>query len=232
MRIWVTRTAPEAEATAERLRGLGHAPLVGPVLRLEPHAAPPDLQGAGALAFTSRNGVRTFSSLSGERALPAFTVGAATAQAAREAGFAEVHSAEGDVEALAVLIGAHRGRLAGPVVHAGPDEPAGDLVGALAAAGVEARLGAVYRTFPCELGPAVAAALASDPLELEAVLVHSPRAGRRLGEIAAVAAVADRLQAFCISAAAAEALAGADFGGVAVAPLPNETSLLSLLHSA
>ena len=121
MRIWVTRTAPDAEATASRLLAMGHEPLTAPVLavRALPGSAP-DLQGVGALAFTSRNGVSAFIALSSERRLPVFAVGPSTAEAARTAGFWDVHAGGGDVEGLAQLILRRRSTIAGQVLHPGP----------------------------------------------------------------------------------------------------------------
>ncbi len=204
MRIWVTRAAPEADATAERLKAMGHTPLVAPVLEVRPIGGPcPDLAGVGALAFTSRNGVRAFAGLTPERGLPVFAVGAATARACGEAGFAAVHSAEGDVEALAALIAAQAGVFSGEVLHAGPEEPAGDLVGALRA----------------------------NPPEIDAVLVHSPRAARCLAALPALDQAAASLWLVCISPAAAEPLARFNFHKVTVAPFPDEASLLKLVAS-
>ena len=96
MRIWITRAQPEAEATAGRIRALRHEPVVAPVLEVRPSLDAPALEGVGALAFTSRNGVRAFVALTPERDLQVFTVGDATAAAAREAGFTDVASASGD----------------------------------------------------------------------------------------------------------------------------------------
>lgn len=230
MRIWVTRSAPEAEATADRLRARGHAPLVAPVLNLRrTEGPPPSLAGVGAVAFTSRNAVTVFCELSPERALPVFAVGDATARAAREAGFERVTSADGDVEALAALIAARCGELSGPVLHAGASEPAGDLLGALTAAGVPCLQHASYRVEDAEIPLAATAALQARPVELDAILVHSPRAARRLAAFEPLETIANDLQAFCISPAAAAPLRSLNFGRVTWAPLPNETSLLDLI---
>ncbi|HET6969964.1 MAG TPA: uroporphyrinogen-III synthase, partial [Phenylobacterium sp.] len=101
-RIWITRAQPGADATAERVRAMGHDAVVAPLLAVRPLLdVPVDLRGVAALAFTSANGVRAFADVSGERNLKVFALGAATAQAARAAGFKSVLSADGDVEALA-----------------------------------------------------------------------------------------------------------------------------------
>jgi uroporphyrinogen-III synthase len=214
VKIWITRAEPGASRTAERLRALGHAPLIAPVLEVHPLPADLDLGGVGALAFTSGNGVRAFADLSADRGLPVFAVGESTAQAARGAGFAAVISADGDVDALAGVIAGAAGRLAGTVLHPGAREPAGDLIGALQTQGVAARAVTVYETrvLPVQV-----------PAGAQAVLVHSPKAAAAL----AGADIGD-LTAYCISPAAAAPLAAAG-KRVAVAPEPNETSLLGLL---
>ena len=229
MRIWITRTAPHAEDTAARLRALGHAPLVAPVLEVRRLAAPPpDLAGVGALAFTSRNGVAAFAALTSVRGLPVVAVGDATARAAREAGFADVRSADGDVDALAAYIRGHPGELSGELLHPGASEPAGDLAAALREAGITVRLHPVYATEAWALSLAAAAALKARPVELDAVLVHSPRAAERLAQMEEVMAAAQHLHAYCISPAAAAPLARLGFASVAVAAEPHESALLSL----
>ncbi len=182
MRVWVTRTQPAADATAARLRALGHDPVVDPVLDVQPIEAAIDLAGVDALAFTSRNGVEAFAALTREgRALPVFTVGDATADAARACGFTTVHSAEGDVAALAERIAsAHPGA----VLHAAAREPAGDLAGLLRKRGVAARTVAVYDTVPVEPTQALAQLATFDTVlrpfpQGRAPLVRPDRARRR-----------------------------------------------------
>lgn len=212
MKVWVTRAEPGASRTAERLRALGHEPLVAPVLEGRRLPVDIDLTGVGALAFTSGNGVRAFAELHAERGLPAYAVGEATARAAREAGFGVVISANGAVADLARTI---RGGLTtdGAVLFAGAAEPAGDLIGELTAQGIPARAVAVYETIPTG---------ARAPEAAEAVLIHSPRAA---GLVAAIDGL--DLPAFCISRAAAAPLAG--WSRVRSATAPNEDDLLALL---
>ena len=220
-RVWITRAQPEADATAERVRALGLEPVVEPVLEVEMVGGAPDLHGVGALAFTSRNGVRAFAALTSERGLPVFTVGDATAEAAREAGFDDVASASGDLAALAGLIASRRDVLKGLVLYAAPEEPAGDLVGALASRGVEARSQVVYRTLPAEV---------SLPPDIFVVLVHSAKAARRLAAHPAMTPDDNIMAAICISPAAAEPLRDGGFREVMVAPAPNEAAMLSELR--
>ncbi len=222
--IWITRAQPEADATAARVRALGFEAVVAPLLTVKPLPGDIDLEGVGAIAFTSANGVRAFAARSGERDLAVFAVGEATKAAAKAARFRTVLSTDGDVRALAAGIAARRRDLGGVVLHAGPAEPAGDLIGDLATWGVPARALALYETAPADPPADFADQLAG----FDGVLVHSPKAARRLTEWLDGAA-APGLAAYCLSPAVAAALEGATLGPVTVAPLPNEDALLRLL---
>lgn len=227
-RIWVTRASPGAEETAERLRAMSLPVLVDPLLAVVPLTPSIDLDGVAALAFTSVNGVEAFARLSADRSRPVFAVGERTARAAREAGFAEVLSADGDVGALAALIVGRKSRIDGVVLHPGALEPAGDLVSPLAAAGLTARRVAVYETVERDPAPATLAQLGT----MAAVLLYSPRAAGKLARVLK-ARPAPSLRALCLSPAVAKALGTADQDGllasVACAPHPTETALLDLL---
>lgn len=217
--VWITRAEPGASATAGRVRAMGWTPLVAPLLEASTLPATLDLSGIAAVAFTSAQGVRAFAALTDTR-LPAFTVGEATAEAARAAGFDSVRSADGDVAALAELIA---GADPGPVLHAGALHPAGDLTGDLAARGLSARAVALYDTLPVE--PAAALARLD---EIGVVLVHSPRAAALLAGILRPRPAPDR-RLLALSEAVAAPLRTLENAKIAVAPFPNEASLLNLL---
>jgi uroporphyrinogen-III synthase len=224
-KIWITRAQPGAEVTAERVRALGHEAIVAPLLAVKPLAdVEIDLRGVAALAFTSANGVRAFADLSGERSLRVFAVGAATAQAARAAGFKLVLSADGDVDALAEGIAKRRGELRGAVLHPGAAEPAGDLVGALQAQGLEARQLILYETAPVKLPPEQADQL----VQADAVLLHSPRAAQVLAGVLK-AHPAPTLRALGLSKAVVKPLSRAKVGPRSFPPMPLEAALLNLI---
>ena len=224
-RIWITRAQPGADVTAERVRALGHDAVVAPLLavRVLPDVEI-DLRGVAALAFTSANGVRAFADASGERALKVFAVGAATALAARQAGFKSVLSADGDVEALAEGIAVRRGELRGAVLHPGATEPAGDLAGSLEKHGVEARRLILYETAPVDLAAAEAEALARS----DAVLLHSPRAAQVLARLLK-AHPAPQLRALGLSKAVVRPLLRTPLAAKAFPPMPLEAALLNLI---
>jgi uroporphyrinogen-III synthase len=225
-KIWITRAQPGADATAERVRALGHEPLIAPLLTVRHlDAVDVDLSGVAALAFTSANGVRAFAEKSGERGLRVFAVGAATAQAAREAGFRAVLSADGDVAALAEGIAARRSELMGEVLHAGAAELAGDLIGALAARDVAARRLTLYETALATIPAAQAKTL----LRADVVLLHSPRAATALAKLLRGRGGAPGLRALGLSPAILKPLARTKLAGKASPPFPLETALLQLI---
>lgn len=223
--IWITRAQPGADATAERVRALGHRPLVEPLLVTRPLAGVTvELGGVGALAFTSANGVRAYAALTKDRGLTVFAVGASTALAAREVGFRRVMSSDGDVAALSEGIAARRRELKGAVLHPGAAEPAGDLVGSLAVEGVEVRTLSLYDTQPACLDASVAASLT----QANAVLVHSPKGAHALAAFL-LEHPAPRLQALCMSKAVMAPLAKSRLAARASAPFPLEAALLNLI---
>jgi uroporphyrinogen-III synthase len=224
-RIWITRAQPGADVTADRVRAMGHDAVVAPLLAVcVLPDVPVDLHGVAALAFTSANGVRAFADATGERGLKVFAVGAATAQAARTAGFKSVLSADGDVEALAEGIAARRGELRGAVLHPGAAEPAGDLAGALEKQGVEARRLILYETAPVELSADEAEALTHS----DAVLLHSPRAAQVLAKVLR-AHPAPELRALGLSKAVIKPLARTRLAAKVFPPFPLEAALLNLI---
>src|SRR5260370_12114860 len=104
LRALVTRPRAEAAALGEALMARGVETIVEPLLEIHYRDGPaPDLAGTQAVLCTSANGVRALARLSGERAVPLFAVGEASAARAREEGFARVESAGGGLADLALL---------------------------------------------------------------------------------------------------------------------------------
>jgi uroporphyrinogen-III synthase len=212
--VWVTRTLPGAETTAERVRAAGFAPFVAPLLEVvfEP-GGEIDLAGITALAFTSVNGARAFAARSRARDLAVFAVGRGTAQAARDAGFADVATSDGDVLALARAIPP-----GGVVLHAGAAEPAADLVLALEGRGIAARGLVVYRTVPATLSDTDLAKAA----QADFVLLQSAKAARAFAKLDLKSP-----RPVCLSEAVGFALSEA-----VVAAAPTEVALIAALIEA
>jgi uroporphyrinogen-III synthase len=101
-RVLVLRPEPGANATVERLRGMGIQADSSPLFEI--NAMPwraPDARLFGGLLLTSANAVRSAGREIGKLAtLPVFAVGEATAEAARAHGFLIAAVGAGGVDAL------------------------------------------------------------------------------------------------------------------------------------
>lgn len=226
--VWITRTQPGADATAKRVRAMGHLALVEPLFEVRDLDADLRLQEAAALAFTSANAVRALATRTADRSLRVFAVGEATALAAREVGFRQVLSTRGDVSALVAGIASRKRELNGPVIHLGGADLAGDLVGDLARHGVIAYAITLYETVERHAPTKVIECLES----IDDVLVHSPRGAKALAATLRDFA-APTLRAICLSRAVAQPLArmrtSGRIGSVISASLPTEDDLLTLI---
>src|SRR5436190_18079092 len=104
----VTRPDPDASETVARLAALDIGAVKAPLLNfslLTTTLRPPD--GFAALAATSANALRALhdrGEVAHFRHLPLYAVGERTAASARDLGFAEVISANGDLAALVELL--------------------------------------------------------------------------------------------------------------------------------
>ncbi|GAB4532629.1 MAG: hypothetical protein Kow00133_20900 [Amphiplicatus sp.] len=239
--VIVTRPEPDASRFAAAARRAGLEPIVSPTMRIVFRPRAPDLDRVGAIAFTSANGVRAFAAAAAiPPETPVFAVGPASAEAARDAGFADVAAAGGDVASLAQMIGeAHQaGRIAGAVLHVCGSDRAGDLVAALAQAGAAARRAVLYEARASEgLAPAAVEALkgAADAAPGPWVALFSPRTARMFLDQVRDAGLEDRLaaaRAACLSEAVAEAAGAARWREIAVAPAPTAETMIALLMRA
>lgn len=191
--------------------------MIRPLLAIRPLPQPePELEPFTALVFTSRNGVAAFADLTPRRDRPVFTVGDATAEAARAVGFADVRSANGAIGDLTQLLLAHLGpddRLLAAVAA----RPVADL-GALLAGRIAVESLAVYDAVDTG-SPA--------PDALDAVLIHSPRAAEALAALRPADAVDWTVVA--ISAQAAAPLAALNIKDLRIALHPSDGPMLETL---
>lgn len=218
LRVAITRALGDAERTAERIRAMGADPVLAPLITIIPCGYDTNVEDAQALLFTSANGVRSFPDARRLHAKPVLTVGDATADAAREAGFENVRSADGDVIALAELAKATLDPNAGKLVHIGGDHVAGDLAGALRSAGFSTERRVAYAARAAIVLPSELLA----PLDI--VLFHSARAAETF--LALGAPNAGKLTAACISGAVAQAAGKARWARIVVSPAPRDDALV------
>jgi uroporphyrinogen-III synthase len=237
MRLLVTRPREDAESFAAALAARGIETVIEPMLEIVDLPGPPlTRQDAQAVLFTSVNGVRALQRRNrGDLAeftdVPVFAVGDASANAARTAGFRQVHSAAGNVETLAALVMARLSPAAGPLLHVAGSQVAGDLAGRLTAAGFVVHRRPLYTARK-------ATALSAGTLEalrhhrIDAVTFFSPRTAtafvtlcREAGALPLLAGTA----ALCLSRAVALAAGTATWRDIVVAPRPDQEALLGCL---
>lgn len=181
MRVLVTRPKDDARKMMARLEALGCEAMSAPLIDIafEPiHAAA--LDGAAGLIATSRNAIAALEASDGRqyaKNLPIFTVGAATAKRARQAGLTNVIEGPGTAAELAPVIVAHSAAKRGPLIHLAGNHLAFDLAGTLSRLGVTVRTLLVYQSIAARRLPAdVESALAARALD--AVILMSPRTAK------------------------------------------------------
>lgn len=217
MRLLVVRPQPGADATARALRALGHDPCLAPLLRthgvdwLAPATGPDAvLMSSAAAARLAGPAAEPF------KALPLLAVGDATAAAARAAGWGDVRTGPGTLQAL--IDGAAAGPFRRLLHLAGEDRTEVSVPAALVLDVIT-----VYR-----------AALQPLPVlpDVGGVLLHSPRTARHFAaEWDRLGGQRGSLVLFAISPAVAAA-AGTGWRNVMVAARPHEQALLALLPKA
>jgi uroporphyrinogen-III synthase len=234
MKLLVTRPAADSAELAALLEADGHAVVIDPMLEVRPlDAEVPPLDAVKALLFTSANGVRAFAAKSERRDLEIYAVGDRTAAAARQAGFLQVASADGDVAALARLVETDRKPEDGALLHVSGAVRAGNLAETLGAKGFTVQHAALYEAVPATaLNDAATAAI--DEGGLDGVLLFSPRTAKHFVELVTAAGLSDnagKLHAWCLSRAVAEALAPLGLAELHVAPEPTQASLLKAIEA-
>lgn len=233
MKLLVTRPEYDARRTAAELRRLGHEPVLAPLLRIEPKSADFGPETFAGIIFTSINAARAVADhprLNEIQHLPVFAVGVRTAEAAREAGFNSVYSADGDAGDLVALIAARCPSNSTLLYLAGEDRAA-DLGAALSPYGITVRVVEIYRA-------AAQLVLPSPVLDvvktgtLDGALHYSRRSAEtfvKAMEAAHILAPAVSLVHYCLSAEVALPLVTAGARSVKIAERPEENALLGLL---
>lgn len=214
-RVAVLRPEPGNAATCARLAAMGFVPVALPLFHIVAREwNPPPAERFDALFLTSANAVRAAGAGIGQyRDLPLYAVGEATASCARAAGLNPVWTGKGDVADLRARAGAAGIARALHLCGADTAGPAGPPI---ACAMV------VYENQVLPAKGDVQAAVRGS-----IVLIHSPRAGGRLAGLVEPSA-RGTTGLIAISRAAATA-AGNGWGGVRVAAIPDEASMLAVL---
>ena len=229
MRLLVTRPAPDNARTAAALMAHGHDVVLSPLLHIETVAGIDlGVSPYAAVLITSANGARAIAAhlRRGELLkLPMLAVGRSSAEAAREAGFADVTSAEGDADDLARLAAERFSGVKSPLLYLAGEDRSGEL----AAPGLTIRTVIAYRAAKAETFVAEARA-ALEQGRIDGVLHFSRRSVESYLDCSReLAGPALRPTHYCLSARAAEPLQLAGATRIEIAARPDEASLLALV---
>ena len=229
MRVLLTRPLEDAEPLARRLQAGGVTSLMEPLLDIEfLDVGDIELSDVQGLLVTSANGVRAYAACSSRRDLAVWAVGDGSARAARDAGFQTVHSAGGDVKDLAELVCDQVDRHSGALLHIAGTKRAGDLGGALEAAGFQYKRVVLYEARKSGgLSDQICTALRTGGLD--GVLLYSPRTAATFVDLIQQQGLHDYLKSvtvFCLSKAVANEAEVLAWKRISIAPIPQEDALI------
>ncbi|MDB5641288.1 MAG: uroporphyrinogen synthase [Hyphomicrobiales bacterium] len=228
MRVLLTRPEADARRSAARLATLGHEPVLAPLFEIVPTSATRPAGAFDRLLATSAHAFDHLPDIDDLAPLRIDLVGARTADAARDAGFAKTGITAPDAKALAIAIARERTPPQDFLYFAGRERRP-DLEAGLAALGHRITPWIVYETRESE---AAAAHLAHvwQAQDIDAVLHFSPRSAALYVALAEQAGLLTRaltpLQV-AISPRAAQPLNGA--ADVRIAATPDLDGLLACL---
>ncbi|WP_417718637.1 uroporphyrinogen-III synthase [Salipiger sp.] len=131
-------------------------PVLSPLMSIEALGPLPEVPKSSGVIFSSANAVRCWQALGGGVRSPCYTVGRATARAARTAGFDPI-SADGDADALvSVILGQNPGV---PLFHLRGTHTRGNVAGRLRDGGCDVSVAVIYDQPAHELSDEARAAL-------------------------------------------------------------------------
>ncbi|OSQ50007.1 uroporphyrinogen-III synthase [Thalassospira alkalitolerans] len=231
-----TRPETDSQELETTLLARGYRLLSAPMLQI---AFPPcpdglDLAGVQALIFTSANGVRAFVHHSHDRNFPVLCVGDSTARMAKQVGFTEIYSANGDIHDLAHLIDVQIDPLNGALFHPAARKVAGDLATLLKDRNFDIRRQTVYDAIPVDdLPDDVINAISAH--HIDAVLFFSPRTAESFVKLIKRYKLEHDLlgtRAICLSMAVQDRIGVLTWHKTMLAKRPTQEYLLSALDTA
>jgi uroporphyrinogen-III synthase len=228
--VIITRPEPGASETARRVEAMGFAPVVAPLLEIRsfPLRLPPPGRLVAVL-LTSGNAVGSLpASLC---AMPVLAVGAATASRARQAGFTDVASADGDAVALAALVRERIGPNEGTLLLAAGHGQSLALAAELRASGYRVARRVAYKAIPVARLPEPARVALLDRRS-RFVLLFSAETARHFVRLVRQAGLLRALSdcvAITIGPQAAMALRDLPWARIHVAAKPTQDEMLALL---
>ncbi|MGB0719225.1 MAG: uroporphyrinogen-III synthase [Bdellovibrionales bacterium] len=235
--IVITRPEPDASDYALELSDAGFSVLIQPILAVR--AVPvnvPDLSRYQGLLFTSAQGVRFLCHQTDRRDIAVYCVGKYTAQAAREAGFTDVHHTGGTGADLAGYVAARDGAAGRSFLHIRGRDVAFSIALSLQERGVHCDEAIVYQAVAVQdFSPDFIDALGKN--RIAAVTFFSKRTAQAFMDLIAQSDSQYRLgdcladiKALSISAPVLECVRVVPWGGVYVSKTPDRGGMLALLR--
>ena len=226
MNIIITRPKEDGAALAEKLRKLGHMPVLIELITIVPrHDVVIPQRRYQVICLTSANGVRALSTINGLEKIPVIAVGEHSLAAAQKAGFENAFAKGGDVDGLCAYVKSAFIPHSGPLLYISGSETSGDLEGKLKAAGF-----VVDRIITYDAVPAKLAGHEKDVSKADCVLLYSPRSAKIWAheiESLGLAETASQINHLCLSASVAAALPQS--WTKTTAPNPTEKDIIALL---
>lgn len=142
--IAITRPLEDALSLVQELQAQGMQAMPVPMLHIMHNdKAASQLSRAfesavQAIAVTSKHALAAISQVTAARSVPLYAVGHATAKAAKQAGFEQVHEAAGNAQSLEALLLAQCSKERGAVLYLRGKDISHDLAGALTSQGFKA----------------------------------------------------------------------------------------------
>lgn len=231
MRIFVFRPQFDAERTARAVTARGHQAILAPLFTIVPLDEPAPDGPFDAVVLTSGNAVPALAAAPPSwRDLPVFSVGARTAQRARDAGFGDARSADGDRSDLLALITSNLKPPARLLLVVGRDRHE-DVPDTLRDAGYDVSIWTSYAAEAVGELPAEAIAALREG-QADAALHYSARGAQTFMALARKAGLdreAAALTHVALSAEVAAPLIATDAETVLVAEYPEEAGMFAAL---
>lgn len=233
-RIWLTRPHADSAALADLLAQRGIANIIAPVMRIERNELAADLTNKpNALLLTSRHAVHALEILPPDwRSLPLFAVGAATAEAARQSGFTNIHEGSGGMLELLPHITQALSANARLLYCAG-EETSSDVGALLTGHAIHVDQITAYRAIAeTSLPEGLCSALTSG--DIKGVVLFSARSAQLVEKLLKhhqLEPIATHIDAYCLSLPVAAAAGGLPWKSLRACHLPTQAAMVELLVS-
>lgn len=208
MHILITRPEESAKLVTKQLQDLGHQVTNEPLIHIIPvdrdqalKCFPPTFN---VVVTTSQQAIRCLANLIKERDFNLWCVGSESTKVAKDAGFTNIHTAEGSANDLInKLLRTYTFSLESPIIHVSGDIIRVDIVKSLLEKGIPARQVVVYNT---QESTSISK-ITQHNLQagtLDAVLFYSPRTAKIFKKLCTASKLdhfCENLTAVCLSGA-------------------------------